>query len=178
MTTYSAVLGQSIYDVCLNTYGTLDLLTKLMQDNDFPNINAYPVSNQQFIYDETLSVNQTVQTLAQLSNTKYATAFTGIGTNYYTITGDGDGKFTYPANPETMVKYQQVTETQYTAVGGEVTISLPGLVGFTIIQITKETKPLLTAEYSWNASSAVLTLSVALYTSQTLFILTGQIITS
>lgn len=32
--------GQSIYDICVQTYGSLDLLYKLIQDNNFPNINT------------------------------------------------------------------------------------------------------------------------------------------
>ncbi len=32
--------GQSIYDICVQTYGSLDLLYKLIQDNNFPTVNA------------------------------------------------------------------------------------------------------------------------------------------
>jgi len=32
--------GQSIYDICIQTYGSLDLLYKLIQDNNLTNIDA------------------------------------------------------------------------------------------------------------------------------------------
>jgi hypothetical protein len=79
MTTFTAISNSTIYDVCLNTYGTLNLLGKLMKDNNFDGVNAYPVNGQEFIYDETL-VN--IQSLSKFGNytvtggankTKYAT---------------------------------------------------------------------------------------------------------
>ena len=69
MQIFTAVSNCTIYDVCLNTYGTLDLLTKLMSDNNFGSVNNYPANGQQFKFDETLVANQAVQQL----NIKYAT---------------------------------------------------------------------------------------------------------
>lgn len=68
--TFAAVEMSTIYDVCLNTYGTLNLLTKLMVDNSFPGVNSYPTPGQIFMYDDTL-----VYGLAQQKNNtiKYAT---------------------------------------------------------------------------------------------------------
>jgi hypothetical protein len=60
MTTFTAVSNSTIYDVCLNTYGTLDLLVKLMTDNNFLGVNIYPVNGQLFVYDETLIANQAI----------------------------------------------------------------------------------------------------------------------
>ena len=60
MTIFTAISNSTIYDVCLNTYGTLDLLVKLMTDNNFIGVNNYPVNGQQFVYDETLIANQAI----------------------------------------------------------------------------------------------------------------------
>ena len=69
MQIFTAISGSTIYDVCLNTYGSLDFLTKLMIDNNFGSIDNYPENGQQFMFDETLVVNKTVQQI----NIKYAT---------------------------------------------------------------------------------------------------------
>jgi hypothetical protein len=69
MQIFTAVSNSTIYDVCLNTYGTLDLLVKLMTDNNFGNVNDYPVNGQEFEFDETLIANQAVKNI----NIKYAT---------------------------------------------------------------------------------------------------------
>lgn len=68
--TFQAVDMSTIYDVCLNTYGNLDMLTKLMVDNNHPGVNEYPTAGQIFTYDDTL-----VYGLAQQKNNtiKYAT---------------------------------------------------------------------------------------------------------
>lgn len=70
MKQFIAVDMCTIYDVCLNTYGTLDYLVKLMVDNNFLGVNSYPVAGQVFTYDSTL-----VYGLAQQQNNtiKYAT---------------------------------------------------------------------------------------------------------
>lgn len=70
MAEFKAVDMSTIYDVCLNTYGTLNYLVKLMVDNDFNGVNEYPTAGQIFVYDETL-----VYGLAQQKNNtiKYAT---------------------------------------------------------------------------------------------------------
>ncbi len=54
MTTFVAISNSTIYDVCLNTYGTFDLLVKLIVDNNFGSINNTPMNGQEFIFDETL----------------------------------------------------------------------------------------------------------------------------
>ena len=54
MTNFTAISNCTIYDVCLNTYGSLDFLSKLIEDNNFGSINNYPENGQQFIFDETL----------------------------------------------------------------------------------------------------------------------------
>lgn len=69
MQVFTAISNSTIYDVCLNTYGTLNLLVKLMVDNDFPGVNEYPANGQEFIFDESLVANQAVKNV----NIKYAT---------------------------------------------------------------------------------------------------------
>jgi len=69
MQVFKAVSNSTIYDVCLNTYGTLDLLVKLMTDNNFESVNNYPANEQLFYFDETMVANQAVQNV----NVKYAT---------------------------------------------------------------------------------------------------------
>lgn len=61
MSNYTAKKGQSIYDVCLQTYGTLSLLSnkesalfKLINDNNISNINTGDLSGKVFIFDENL----------------------------------------------------------------------------------------------------------------------------
>ena len=69
MQIFTAISNSTIYDVCLNTYGSLDFLVKLMTDNNYGSINNYPSNGQQFKFDETLVVNQGTKQL----NIKYAT---------------------------------------------------------------------------------------------------------
>lgn len=54
MTTFIAGEGSTILDVCLNTYGTLDYLVKLMVDNNHPSVNDRPVKGTAYVFDETL----------------------------------------------------------------------------------------------------------------------------
>lgn len=65
MKTFIAVEGSTIYDVCLNTYGTLNRLVKLMDDNNYPGVDTYPYVGQVFLYDENLVNVQTNQNLNQ-----------------------------------------------------------------------------------------------------------------
>lgn len=65
MREFVAIDGSTIYDVCLNTYGTLNRLGKLMDDNNHPGIDTYPTAGQIFLYDENLVNIQTNQNLNQ-----------------------------------------------------------------------------------------------------------------
>lgn len=73
MLSYKTVQGQSIWDVCLNTYGSFDFLSKLLYDNNIESIDVDPFSGQVFIWDETLTVDQVVNQLSRNSNVIYAT---------------------------------------------------------------------------------------------------------
>ena len=69
---YQAINGQSIYDICLMTYGTFDLLGKLVTDN-LVSIDDTIVSGQQFTWDEMLSVNPNDNTVLTNNNIILAT---------------------------------------------------------------------------------------------------------
>jgi len=60
MLQFKAVEGQSIYDICLQTYGSLDYMVKLLQDNGLANVNISPFSGQIFVWDETLAADRTI----------------------------------------------------------------------------------------------------------------------
>jgi hypothetical protein len=51
MKEYIAQIGQSVIDICMNTYGTLDYLSKLMSDNSIDDVNISPLSQQVFFWD-------------------------------------------------------------------------------------------------------------------------------
>jgi hypothetical protein len=70
---YKAVNGQSLLDICLNTYGTTDLLYKLLQDNNIPCLDYTPVTGQAFVYDDDLVIDQGVTQYFNQTGTKYAT---------------------------------------------------------------------------------------------------------
>jgi len=82
-------------------------------------------------------------------------------------------KFATRSKKREVGQYKDVLEYQYTAgADGETSISLPALIGKEIIQIEKEIKCLLSSEYSFNASSGLLTLiGTTADAGQTLFIL-------
>lgn len=89
---YIAVTGQSLYDVCLITYGSLDFLLKLANDNGITDLNNTALTGIAFSYDSSLIANQAInQALNQQINQQYGTANlqnTGIGGGVY---GDAYG---------------------------------------------------------------------------------------
>lgn len=141
MTQFIAVENSNIYDICLNTYGSFNFLVKLMDDNNFPGVNYYPIAGEVFLFDETLVLDQNINRTANNQNIKYAT------------------RYRKETNESNMVKYEKVIEEEYTAgADGEVTISLPALAGARIVSIEREIRPLNKADYSFNNSSCILTL--------------------
>lgn len=69
MLQFNAVENSSIWDVCLNTYGTLNYLVKLMVDNNHAGVNIYPNSGQIYLYEQELVENLD----NQIKDIKYAT---------------------------------------------------------------------------------------------------------
>ena len=74
MTIFTAISNSTIYDVCLNTYGSLNYLAKLMDDNNHLGVDTYPTQGQVFLFDETLVNVQDGTVIGSASQTKYATA--------------------------------------------------------------------------------------------------------
>lgn len=74
MKTFAAVNGQSLLDVCLNVYMSLDYLVKLARDNDIDNLNADVISGQVFLYDDTVSADSAIVQQNVQQRTYYATA--------------------------------------------------------------------------------------------------------
>jgi hypothetical protein len=86
---YTAHQGQTIYDVCLMTYGSLGSLFKLMQDNSFPGVNNYPYAGQKFNWDDTLVFDEKVYITNSTAGINYATRQGINGSiNYNIISGD------------------------------------------------------------------------------------------
>jgi hypothetical protein len=73
MQIYKAINGQSIYDVCLQTYGSLDYLYKLMQDNAFAGLDDKVISGQEFVWDDSLVINQQVNAAFLATGQLYST---------------------------------------------------------------------------------------------------------
>lgn len=78
MTSFYSVYNQTMTDLCLQAYGTTDLLVKFCTDNNITSVNYIPPVPQLFIYDETLVTDQKVSTYL------YATGNTAdIDGDYY-----------------------------------------------------------------------------------------------
>lgn len=191
---FTAVYGQSIFDVCLNCYGSLDLLYKLIQDSGIDSVNDTPRSGQKYTYDDALVVDQNIFQQTTLSGIKYATNLGNNGSVYYIIQQNPNSNTNpnntptdpyIPPNPPSSM-YQKVSEAVYTAgVDGESVISLTDidgnpLTGKRLVQIERETKPMKPDQYVWNQNTSILTLlsGYEMYAGQTLFILYSEMITA
>lgn len=193
MRTFKAIAGQSIYDVCLQTYGSLDYLYKLLQDNGINGLNEDVSSGQPFIWDDSLVVDQLANAAYAESKKFYSTNVSGLGNVYYVVNGSGaivpiPSEPYAPPTPENT--YQMVLGTSWTSSADGVQVITPldingnTLVGFDIIQIELEIKPLIpegqpNAQYVWNKLTGVLTLVNNTYADygQTLYILYSKIVT-
>lgn len=192
--TFTSVYGQSIFDVCLNCYGTLDLLYKVIQDSGVDSVNDTPKSGQIYTYDDSLVVDVNVYQRTTLSGIKYATNVGNNGSVYYVIdqnpnsntnpnNNPTDPYTPPPLNPDNNM-YEQVIETTYTAgADGENVIPLEDINGnplgnVRIVAIEKETKPIPPLSYLYNANTSTLSLlpGYEMYGGQTLFILYAKTI--
>jgi hypothetical protein len=182
MTIYKAINGQTIADICMNTYGSMDYFFKLVQDSGIADGDQVPYTGQEFKYDEMLVLDSSVNRTTTLGNIIYATGNSGNGNTYYITTGtptivDPTTPVVPPPIPLTM--YQKTSQTSYTSASnsGETVISIPSLAGKDITAIEKEIKPLKANEFSWNKTTFTLTLTDAIYKDETLFILYSEMIT-
>lgn len=73
MQNYNSVNGQSLLDVCLSVYGTLDYLYKLIVDNNINGVDYEPSTGQVFVYDDSLTVNSNA--FQKRSVAKYSTLY-------------------------------------------------------------------------------------------------------
>lgn len=174
-----AVSGQSIFDLCLQTYSTFDLLSKFIQDNKISDINQVPLSGQSYVWDETLSENQNVNLISQNSNVILATSVLPNGSVLSVIKGQSENTaignqsvYYQPVNSANITKYEKTLETQYIAGGGETFIILPELIGASIVQISREIQPQRDAYISFNANNGKITFNNdPLVTTETIFII-------
>jgi len=86
MTSIYSINNQSVLDLCLQTYGTPDLLVKFCEDNGITDLNYCPSSPTLFVYDETLVTDQKKSGYIYVTNA----SDTDIETSYL-ITEDGTG---------------------------------------------------------------------------------------
>lgn len=184
MLAYKAVYGQSLFDVCLNTYGTFDYLAKLLIDNNVENIDITPYSGQIFNWDEMLVADQQVNITSQNSKIIYATSVIKNGSVLSVIESKSQGggisipNYYQPPNQISIAKYQITLETEYIAEGGETEILISDLIGASIIQITRETQPLKINEFSFNTNNGQITFIVSpLNEYETIYIIYSKMIT-
>jgi hypothetical protein len=190
--TFTAVSGQSILDVCLNCYGSLDLLYKMIQDSGVENANVIPVSGQKYTYDDELVTDVNVFQRMTLSGVIYATNFGNNGNVLAIVDQNPNGNTNpnqnpsnpwTPTNPATSM-YQKTSSTSYTAAAnGETLITLADingnpLTGKSVLQIELETKPLKISEYTWNPNTSQVSIPKGMFKGQTLFVLYQEMITA
>src|ERR1035437_6693793 len=181
MLTVNNVSGQSILDLCTQCYGSLDLLSKFIQDNSVDNVNVLPMSGQSFIWDETLSNNIISKNIKDI----YATAVLANGNVLSIVESQGQQggiptpNYYQPPNNIYVTKYEQTLETQYIAGGGETFIILPELIGATIVQLNREIQPQRSGTYSLNINTGQVTFtSDPLAATETIYIIYTKIVTA
>jgi hypothetical protein len=179
MKNYTAIDGQSIFDVCLQTYGSLDFLGRLIVDSAFDNVNTSPFSGQVFSYDPDLLQDQVIGgNKAGKLATLYSPAKVQSGTDQQLTlitkryATDASRIILPPISINQM--YQKADADSYTAgIDGETVIPLPQWIGWDVLSVEDEIKPLKKSEYAWNKSSGTLALQggLTLGKDQTLFFL-------
>jgi hypothetical protein len=188
---YKAVNGQSIFDVCLNTYGTLDRLIKQLVDSGAgQGVNNIPASGQVYVYDDELVEDQAVSQAYLLTGVRYATINGTNGQTYYILNQNNPPvvppgvppTVVPPVNPDDMIT--QVSGAQFVsgADGTNVMTLMDkdgnSMIGNDLIQIEKEIRPVINANWVWNKTTGILTLinGEAVDAGQTLFYLYSKII--
>ena len=170
---YPSISGQSIYDVCLQTYGSFDYLFKLMTDNGILGLNAAILGGTVFAWDDTIIQNKNLNASYLKSKKIFATDYGTNGSVLFVNIGSSN-----VATPASIV--QPVTPASSTANAGKTLVTLAtqftssadgttnitpmdagnvaNLAGCDLIQIEKEIRPLATTSYVWNKVLGVLTL--------------------
>lgn len=75
---YVSKEGQSIYDVCLQTYGTLEYLFKLIRDNNIGSVSAQ-FFHKEFFFDEDLVEDYLLYSKINNENINYITSVGFLG---------------------------------------------------------------------------------------------------
>jgi len=70
---YSTYSNQNIIDICLNTYGSMNMLSKFMKDNNIRNVLYNPQNNTKFVFDDTLIKNRIIYNLGKTYATNQIT---------------------------------------------------------------------------------------------------------
>ena len=70
---YSTYSNQNIIDICLNTYGSMNMLSKFMKDNNIRNVLYNPQNNTKFVFDDTLIKNRIIYNLGHTYATNQIT---------------------------------------------------------------------------------------------------------
>lgn len=190
MKVYQSIAGQSIYDVCLQTYGSLDFLYKLLQDNSIAGVDVPVTSRQQFVWDDTLVLDQQVNAAFAGTSKRYSTDVSALGSVFYVINNNGtivQNSTSEPYTPPSgQNQYQMVLGTSFTSNADGLTSFAPldingnTLVGFDIVQIEKDIQPLKASDYVWNKNTGIVTLlnGVTLDNLSTAYILYSKIVTA
>ena len=182
MSQFNAIYGQSIWDVILNTYGSFDNSVKMIKDNSLSSINIVPSTQQPFIWDSNLNADVAIN-----DNNIFATSPVANGNVLSVVQGSSSAagnntNYVQPSNPNynTMIKYEQSIEVQYVAGGGETNVTISDLIGNRIVQITREIKPMLVADFGFNANTGTITFNngISLNNGETLFIIYAKVLTS
>lgn len=191
MKIYQAIAGQSIYDVCLQTYGSLDYLYKLLQDNGIAGVDVPVTSRQQFVWDDSLVLDQQVNAAFAGTSKRYSTDVSALGSVFYVINNNGtivpnspSEPYTPPSNTEN--NYQMVLGTSYTSnVDGATSFTILDINGnpiidFDIVQVELNIQPLKADQYVWNKSTATMTLlgGLTIDNGSTAYILYSKIVTA
>lgn len=175
--------------MCLQTYGELDYLYKLMQDNGIQGLDQEVLSGQQFVWDDSLVVDQQINQAFASTSTVYATSVGDLGSVFFVDTVEG-GQTIQP-NPTPVApegegagQYSVTLGTSFTSNADGLTVITPLdingnlLIGADLVQVEKEIKPLKASQYTWNKNTGTLTLLDGLTCDnlETMFFLYSKIV--
>lgn len=179
-----------MFDICLNTYGTLDRIIKQLVDSGgTQGVNAVPASGQVFVYDDDLVADQLVNQAYLLTGIRYATINGTNGQTYYIVnqnppktTPEAQPPIVPPINPDDMIT--QVAGAQFVSGADGTTVMTlmdkdgNSMIGNDLIQVEKEIRPIINANWVWNKSTGTLTLinGDAVDNGQTLFYLYSKVV--
>lgn len=179
MSTYKGVNGQSLMDVCLNTYGSLGFLYKLLQDSGVANINQPVTSQQAFTWDSELIVDQNVNQITTLQNVIYATAATDGDSTYYVVRGQDpippSAPYVPPFNPGGTYQYQRTGFTNYEVTTDGASVTIATLIGKTLGQVERNIQP--DTDWTFNNTTGTITFANPLMAGERLYIIYTEMIT-